>query len=75
MQYFNILSLALLPSALAYGYGSSDTSSTPTGVAAKAEDGVHVVKVGQNGALTFEPNSLTVPVGETVSTIQPTASL
>lgn len=56
--------------AAAYGYGSSDASSVAPVAAAQTSaassvSGVHVVKVGQNG-LTFDPETLTVPVGETV---------
>jgi len=75
MQYFTAaLTLALLPSVLAYDYGSSDsTPATTTPAAQKAVSGVHIVKVGQNG-LSFEPNTLDVPVGESVS-LFPIASL
>lgn len=57
--------------AAAYGYGSSDASTVAPAAAAQTSGmsstikGIHVVKVGQNG-LTFEPENLNVPVGETV---------
>jgi len=72
MQYLTLLAMIPATMAAGYGYGSSDASSVApvaaaaqTSAAASAVKGVHIVKVGQNG-LTFDPESLTVPVGETV---------
>jgi plastocyanin len=70
MQFITLL--AALPAvALAqYNYGGSDSASTTlaqkaAATAAAATNGIHIVKVGQTG-LTFEPNNMTVPVGDTV---------
>jgi len=67
--------LAALPAvALAqYNYGGSESASTTlaqkaAATAAAASNGIHIVKVGQNG-LTFEPSNMTVPVGDTVSSL------
>jgi plastocyanin len=71
MQYLTLLAMIPATMAAGYGYGSSDASSVAPVAAAQTSGastsvkGVHVVKVGQNG-LSFEPESMTVPVGETV---------
>lgn len=71
MQYLALLSMVPAALAAGYGYGSSDASTvTPvaaaqTSGASSSMNGIHVMKVGQNG-LTFEPESMTVPVGDTV---------
>ena len=66
-----LLVSALLPAVLAqYGYDSgpdtttkaASASATPTSSASK---GVHVVEVG-NGGIKYNPDTLTVPVGDSV---------
>ncbi|KAH7413467.1 Cupredoxin [Cadophora sp. MPI-SDFR-AT-0126] len=63
--------LSLLPLTLAqYGYGDSSKSSTTVEAAAASTTAsssgpIHTVKVG-DGGLTFDPNSLTASVGDTV---------
>lgn len=71
---FTTLAIALLPTvALAqYGYDTPSTTSTTLTPVAKAAasssavNGVHIVKVGKDNLLTFEPNTITAAVGETV---------
>ncbi|PVH80877.1 Cupredoxin [Cadophora sp. DSE1049] len=72
MQYSKTsVILSLLPVTLAqYGYGDSSKGSTTVEAAAASTTAsssgpIHTVKVG-DGGLTFDPNSLTASVGDTV---------
>lgn len=70
MQLITLISLLPAVALAQYGYGDS-SGATATNAVAKATQtssvkGVHIVKVAQNGSFVFEPNSMTVPVGDTV---------
>lgn len=62
---------ALIPSVFAINYGGSGDSASKTMAASPAtssgSDGaVHVVNVGRNGRLSFEPNQVKAAVGDRV---------
>ena len=73
MQYSKTsVILSLLPVTLAqYGYGDSSKASTTVeaaaaSTAASSSGPIHTVKVG-DGGLTFDPDTLTAAVGDTVT--------
>ena len=58
--------LATLPLAFAqYGYDSNNPPTSSKASAIAAPSGVHIVEVG-NGGTKFTPDTMTVPVGESV---------
>lgn len=73
MQFFifYVLLISLLPFALAqFGYDFGPTKSSPfdqpsKSAASKEKSEVHIINVGKNGP-SFEPNSLSAPVGDIV---------
>jgi plastocyanin len=71
MQSFNIHVplICLFPFASAqFRYGFSSETSSPsdrTSTPATSKNEFHIINVGKNG-LAFEPNRLSVPVGDTV---------
>ena len=71
MRSTTLTLLALLPLTLAQ-YGAPDTPSSTTAKAVASSSPTsgggttHIVEVGKDGSLTFSPDTLTVPVGDSV---------